>query len=100
MRAGAALLACAAALAAGLPSPATAAASRAELEERVVQLERAVDNRGLLEIARQLETLQAEVRALRGGLEELQFALDGAKQQQRDQCVMMYTTAVAIVSVD
>lgn len=69
-------------------TPGTAAAaqaSRAELEQRVAQLERLADNQGLVELARQIDSLQAEVRALRGSLEELQFASDGAKEQQRAQ---------------
>lgn len=78
----AAVLASAALLAS---APAGAAASRAELEARVIELERKVDNQGLLEIARQIEALQAELRSLRGGLEELQFAQEGARRQQRDQ---------------
>lgn len=78
-------LLCAAAALALLPGPAAGAPSRSELEERVIALERAVDNQGLIEIARQIERLQAELRALRGEIEQLQFAQDGAKQQQRDQ---------------
>jgi tol-pal system protein YbgF len=74
-----------AAVAATPGSAAAAQASRAELEQRVAQLERLADNQGLVELARQLDSLQAEVRALRGSLEELQFALDGAKEQQRAQ---------------
>ncbi|MCU0975301.1 MAG: tol-pal system protein YbgF [Steroidobacteraceae bacterium] len=65
--------------------PAGAAASRAELEARVIELERKVDNQGLLELARQIEILQAELRSLRGSLEELQFSLEGARRQQREQ---------------
>jgi tol-pal system protein YbgF len=73
------------ALVAALPGTAWSAASRTELEERVAQLERLADNQGLIELARQLDALQAEVRALRGSVEELQFALNGAKEQQRAQ---------------
>lgn len=68
-----------------VPAPAAAAASRAELEERLLRVERIVDSQALAEIAGQLATLESEMRTLRGGLEELQFALDGARQQQRDQ---------------
>jgi tol-pal system protein YbgF len=70
---------------AGTPSLARAQASRAELEQRLERLERMADSAALLELARQVEVLGAEVRSLRGGLEELQFALDGAKEQQRAQ---------------
>ena len=66
-------------------APARAQASRAELEQRLAQLERMVDNQGLLELSRQVEVLNAEVRSLRGDLEELQFALQGAREQQRAQ---------------
>ena len=72
-------------LLAALPGLAQAQASRAELEARVAQLERLADNQGLIELARQLDALQAEVRALRGSVEELQFSLNGAKEQQRAQ---------------
>jgi tol-pal system protein YbgF len=74
-----------ASLLAAVPGLAQAQASRAELEQRVAQLERLADNQGLIELARQLYALQAEVRALRGSVEELQFALNGAKEQQRAQ---------------
>jgi tol-pal system protein YbgF len=75
----------AAALLLALPGTARSAASRAELEERVAQLERQANNQGLIELARQLDALQAEVRALRGSVEELQFSLNGAKEQQKAQ---------------
>ena len=65
--------------------PAGAAPSRAELEARIIELERKVDNQGLIEIARQIEVLQAELRSMRGSLEELQFSLEGARRQQREQ---------------
>jgi len=70
---------------AGTPSAILAQASRAELEQRVERLERMADNPALLELARQMEVLSGEVRALRGDLEELQFALEGAREQQRAQ---------------
>lgn len=68
-----------------VPASALAQASRAELEQRVAQLERLADNQGLLELSRQIEVLNAELRSLRGDLEELQFALQGARDQQRAQ---------------
>lgn len=77
------VLALAGALAA--PFPAGAAASRSELDERLARVERMVESQALAEIAGQLAALEAELRTLRGSVEELQFALDGARQQQRDQ---------------
>lgn len=68
-----------------LPMAAQGQASRAELEQRIAQLERMADNQGLIELARQVELLNAEVRSLRGSLEELQHALDGAREQQKAQ---------------
>lgn len=70
---------------AGMPSAALAQASRAELEQRLERLERMADNPALLELARQMEVLSGELRSLRGDLEQLQFALEGAKEQQRAQ---------------
>jgi tol-pal system protein YbgF len=69
------------------PGTAWSAPSRSELDERLVQLERIVENQGLqrVELARQLEALQAELRVLRGQVEELGFALEGARGQQRQQ---------------
>jgi len=68
-------------------SAAVGAPSRSELDERVLQLERLLENQGAqrVELARQLDLLQAELRAIRGQVEELQFALSGAKEQQRQQ---------------
>lgn len=70
---------------AGTPLAAVAQASRAELEQRLERLERMADNPALLELARQIEVLGGELRSLRGDLEQLQFALEGAKEQQRAQ---------------
>lgn len=55
-----------------------ASAARAEEEDiagRVAKLERALDNRGLLDLLRQLERLQQEVQSLRGELENQNYAL-------------------------
>ncbi len=57
------------------------------LEQRMGVVERQLDNQGLLEMARQLDALDAEVRRLRGELERLQHELDAARRQQRDQYV-------------
>jgi len=55
----------------------------AELEQRVARLERTSGD-GMVELQRQLDAAQAELRALRGGLEETQHGLEGARKQQRD----------------
>jgi len=57
------------------------------LEQRMGVVERQLENQGLLEMARQLDALNAEVRGLRGELERLQHELDAARRQQRDQYV-------------
>jgi len=55
-----------------------------DLDRRLERIERVIANQSLLEIAQQLQSLQTEVRALRGSLEELQFQNDKSKTQQRD----------------
>jgi len=79
-----------AALAALLSLPA-AGQSRGErielLEQRMGAVEQKLDNQGLIEMARQLDALEVEVRRLRGELERLQHDQDSARGQQRDQYV-------------
>lgn len=50
---------------------------------RIQRLERALDNKGLLDLVRQVELLQAEVRQLRGELENQIFALEQQRKSQR-----------------
>ena len=45
------------------------------LESRMGAVERQFENQGLLEMARQLETLTEELRRLRGELEQVQHEL-------------------------
>ncbi|MBS0375014.1 MAG: tol-pal system protein YbgF [Proteobacteria bacterium] len=52
------------------------------VESRVDRIER--QNTALLDLQRQVEALQAEVRRLRGELEEAQHEAKSAKDQQRD----------------
>jgi tol-pal system protein YbgF len=52
------------------------------VESRVDRIER--QNAALLDLQRQVEALQAEVRRLRGDLEEAQHETRAAKDQQRD----------------
>ena len=55
-----------------------------DLEARVARLERVMSGQGLAELARQVEALQAEVRTLRGAVEEQGHAQGGLRQQSRD----------------
>jgi len=69
-----------------LPAAAQSRGERIDaLEQRVGVVERQLENQGLLEMARQLDALDAELRRLRGELERLQHDLDAARGQQRDQ---------------
>ena len=61
------------------------------LEQRMGVVEQKLDNQALLEMARQLDALSAEVRTLRGELETLQHDLDASRRQQRDQYVDLDT---------
>ncbi len=56
----------------------------ADLEARVARLERVMSGQGLAELARQVEALQAEVRMLRGAVEEQGHAQGGLRQQSRN----------------
>jgi tol-pal system protein YbgF len=81
-------------LAAAMALPA-AAQSRGErletLEQRMGVVERQLENQGLLEMQRQLEALDQELRRLRGELEQLQNSLERTRSQQRDQYVDLDT---------
>ena len=61
------------------------------LEQRMGAVEQKLENQGLLEMSRQLDALQAELRRLRGEIENLQHDLDTARRQQRDQYVDLDT---------
>ena len=78
-----------------LVSPPAAAQSRGErletLEQRMGVVEQKLENQGLIEMARQLDALEIELRRLRGELERLQHEQDAARRQQRDQYVDLDT---------
>jgi len=61
------------------------------LESRVGALERQLESQALLEMARQLESQDAELRRLRGEVERLQHELERSRSQQRDQYVDLDT---------
>ena len=54
------------------------------LERRLDTLEKRFSSETLIEILDQLEALKKEVRELRGGAEEVSYALEGIKKRQRN----------------
>lgn len=55
-----------------------------ELERRLVQVERVVNNESLLDLLAQVEQLQGETRELRGLVETLEFQSNTNREQQRN----------------
>jgi tol-pal system protein YbgF len=55
-----------------------------ELDGRVARIERVVSNQSLVELAQNLDAVQADLRKLRGRLEELENSTEAMKKQQRD----------------
>jgi tol-pal system protein YbgF len=55
-----------------------------DLDARLTKLERIISNQSLLEMAQRQDTLQADVRTLRGQLDELQNSVESMRKQQRD----------------
>ena len=57
----------------------------AELDTRVNRVERVIDSDGLVNLLKQVEQLQADAKALREQIDQLQFKLDqtGAAQKQQ-----------------
>jgi tol-pal system protein YbgF len=55
-----------------------------ELDGRVARIERVVSNQSLLDMAQRLDAAQADVRTLRGRVEELEHNNEALRKQQRD----------------
>ena len=55
-----------------------------ELEAKVQQMERVLDNQSLLQLLTELDALKNEVRLLRGEVEQLRNDVDGLQQRQRE----------------
>ena len=55
-----------------------------EVDGRVLQVERVINNQSLLDLSQRNDALQAEIRVLRGRLEELQNSLEKQRTQSRD----------------
>ncbi len=59
-------------------------AGEEELQARLSKLERMVDNRGLVDILNEVESLQREVRELRGEIEQQAYIIDQMKKRQQN----------------
>lgn len=55
-----------------------------ELDARVARIERVVSNQSLVELAQNLDAVQADVRKLRGRVDELENGTEAMRKQQRD----------------
>jgi tol-pal system protein YbgF len=55
-----------------------------EVDGRVLRIERVINNQSLLDLAQKDESLQTELRTLRGQLEEVQHSVDTVRAQQKD----------------
>jgi tol-pal system protein YbgF len=55
-----------------------------DIDTRLAKVERILGNQSLVELAQELESLQADVRSLRGDLEQLQHTSESGRTQQRD----------------
>jgi tol-pal system protein YbgF len=55
-----------------------------ELDSRLLRIERVLANQSLLDLSQRIEAAQAETRALRGQVEELQHTVGRSQEQQRE----------------
>ena len=55
-----------------------------DLDARVARIDRILDNQSLIQLSQRVESLQGEVRALNGRIEELQNANEALRKQQRE----------------
>jgi tol-pal system protein YbgF len=55
-----------------------------DLDARLTKLERIISNQSLLDMAQHLDAVQADVRTLRGQVDELQNGSEAMRKQQRD----------------
>ncbi|MGR9089193.1 MAG: tol-pal system protein YbgF [Gammaproteobacteria bacterium] len=67
--------------------PVAAQSNSQTVETRVAKLERALNNRGLLDLLQTVERLQSEVQRLRGQIEEQNYTIDQLRKTQRDTYV-------------
>src|SRR5579862_6885036 len=55
-----------------------------ELDARVARMERVVSNQSLVDLAQNLDAAQADIRKLRGRIDELENGMEAMRKQQRD----------------
>jgi tol-pal system protein YbgF len=55
-----------------------------DIDARVTRIERIISNQSLVELAQHLDQVQADVRQLRGRVEELEYNTESTRKQQRD----------------
>jgi len=55
-----------------------------DLEARLIRMERVIENQSLIELAAQVDRLQAETQALRGEIETLAFQTENSAGRQRE----------------
>jgi tol-pal system protein YbgF len=55
-----------------------------DLDARVTRTERIISNQSLVELAQHLDQVQADVRQLRGRIEEIEYKEEALRKQQRD----------------
>jgi len=55
-----------------------------DIDARVTRIERIISNQSLVELAQHLDQVQADVRQLRGRIEELEYNTESTRKQQRD----------------
>src|SRR5580698_3172704 len=55
-----------------------------DIDARVTRIERIISNQSLVELAQHLDQVQADVRQLRGRVEELEYNTESMRKQQMD----------------
>jgi tol-pal system protein YbgF len=55
-----------------------------DVDERLGRVERVVNNQGLLQLSQRIDTLESQLREMRGSVEELQNSNEALRKQQRD----------------
>jgi len=86
VRAGLAAAGCAvlAGCASGPPEADPVVQKLSELDGRLLRIERVLANQSLLDLSQRIEAAQAEVRTLRGQVDELQHGVTKSQDQQRE----------------